>query len=184
MYLISKWSNFPIKRKYIKVVSSKNTLKLALKAFKLDTQKISFGIVLVPLSVTLNIFYILFHCFCFHGLFVLYFCTPLPQALFPVSTVSQLYVFIVSHTCFRVNLNSIAAWMSRSSLLETGAISELLSECNRNWTHNHLVCEQTLNHLAKLAKLLSCVVITYLYGAFDCIFLSVHVCNLEWIYTL
>ena len=28
-------------------------------------------------------------------------------------------------------------------------------------THNHLVCKQTLNHLAKLAKSLSCVVAHY-----------------------
>ena len=41
-------------------------------------------------------------------------------------------------------------------------------------TQNHLACKQTLNHLAKLAKRLSCVVSTYLYGAFDCMFLSCH----------
>ena len=36
-----------------------------------------------------------------------------------------------------------------------------------NWTrtHNHLVHKRTLNHLAKLARWLSCVVSTYLYGA-------------------
>ena len=34
---------------------------------------------------------------------------------------------------------------------------------------------RTLNHLAKLAKWWSCVVSTYLYGAFDCMFLSCHV---------
>ena len=42
-------------------------------------------------------------------------------------------------------------------------------------THNHLVRKRTLNHLAKLVKWLSCVVSTYLYGAFDCMFLSCHV---------
>ena len=36
-------------------------------------------------------------------------------------------------------------------------------------THNQLVRKRTLNHLAKLAKCLSCVVSIYLYGAFDCI---------------
>ena len=41
-------------------------------------------------------------------------------------------------------------------------------------THNHLGHKQTLNHLAKLGKRLRCVVSTYLYGAFDCIFLSCH----------
>ena len=41
-----------------------------------------------------------------------------------------------------------------------------LSDCNWAGTHNHLVHKQTLNHLAKLAKWLSCVVSTSLYGAF------------------
>ena len=31
----------------------------------------------------------------------------------------------MSRTCFRVNLHSIVAWMSRNSLLKTGAISEV-----------------------------------------------------------
>ena len=43
---------------------------------------------------------------------------------------------------------------------------------------------RTLDHLAKLAKWMSCVVITYLYGGFDCILLSCHVRVSEWIYTL
>ena len=46
--------------------------------------------------------------------------------------------------------------------------------------HNHLVCKWTLNHLAKMAKWLSCVVSTYLYIAFDCIFLSCHIRVLAW----
>ena len=48
--------------------------------------------------------------------------------------------------------------MSRSSLLESGAKSGL-------------------DYLAKLGKWLSCVVSTYLYGAFDCMYLSCHVCS-------
>ena len=48
-------------------------------------------------------------------------------------------------------------------------------DCNWTRTHNNLVHNRTLNHLAKLAKSLSCVVSTYLYGAFDCMFLSCHV---------
>ena len=35
------------------------------------------------------------------------------------------YVIIMSRTHFRVNLHSIFAWMSRNSLLETSAISEV-----------------------------------------------------------
>ena len=38
-----------------------------------------------------------------------------------------------------------------------------LSDCNGTWADNHLVRTRTLNHLAKLAKRLSCVVRTNLY---------------------
>ena len=47
-----------------------------------------------------------------------------------------------------------------------------LRDCNWTRTHNHLVHKQALNHLAKLAKWLSCIVSTYLYGAFGCIRVS------------
>ena len=40
-----------------------------------------------------------------------------------------------------------------------------LSGCHGIWTYNHLLCKRTLNHLAKLAKRMSCVESTYLYGA-------------------
>ena len=46
------------------------------------------------------------------------------------------------------------------------------SDSHGIWTHNHLVCKWTLNHLAKLSKWLSCFVSTYLCGAFDSIFTS------------
>ena len=46
------------------------------------------------------------------------------------------------------------------------------------------LCKRTLNHLAKLAKWFSCVASTYLYSAFDCMFLSCHVRVSEWIHTL
>ena len=36
-----------------------------------------------------------------------------------------LCVFIITHTLFRVNLHFAVAWMSRNSLLETGAISQV-----------------------------------------------------------
>ena len=36
---------------------------------------------------------------------------------------------------------------------------------NETWTHDHLVCKRTLKHLAKLAKWLGYVVITYLNSA-------------------
>ena len=43
---------------------------------------------------------------------------------------------------------------------------------NKVRTHNHLVCKRKLNHSAKLARWLSCVVSNYLYYAFDCMLLS------------
>ena len=43
-----------------------------------------------------------------------------------------------------------------------------LIDSNGIRSHNHLIRKRTLNHLAKLAKRLSCVVSTYLYGEIDC----------------
>ena len=42
----------------------------------------------------------------------------------------------------------------------------ILSDWNFTGTQNHLVRKRALNHFAKLAKSLSCVASTYLYGAF------------------
>ena len=58
-----------------------------------------------------------------------------------------------------------------------------------NWlqedsNHKHLVPKQTLKHLAKLTKWFSWVVSTYMYGAFDCIFLLCHVRVRYWTHTL
>ena len=39
-----------------------------------------------------------------------------------------LYVIIMSRMCFRMNLHSIVAWMLKNSLVETGAISDILSK--------------------------------------------------------
>ena len=50
-----------------------------------------------------------------------------------------------------------------------------LTDCNWTWTHNHLLHKRTLNHLAKLGKWLSCIISTYLYSAFGCMFISCHV---------
>ena len=78
--------------------------------------------------------------------------------------------------------NVTYAFQSESTLCSWLIVKELfawsrhkiwrLSDCNWTRTQNHLVCKQILNHLAKLAKWLSCVLSTYLYGAFDCMFLS------------
>ena len=86
------------------------------------------------------------------------------------------------------------AIQSESALYSRLNVKELVSRNMRDiWslsdssgiqTQNQLVCEQTLNHLTKLAKWLSYVVSTYMYGAFDCMLLSCHARDSEWIYTL
>ena len=86
------------------------------------------------------------------------------------------------------------AFQSESTLTSCLNVKELLarsrreiwrwSDCNWTRTQNHLVFKRTLSHLAKLAKWSSCVLSTYLYGAFDCMFLSCHVRVSEWIHTL
>ena len=73
---------------------------------------------------------------------------------------------------------------SHREILKLHLIKHWLSECKRIRTHNHLVCNQTLNHLPELVKWLSCFMSTYLYGALDCMFISCHVYVSEWIYTL
>ena len=61
---------------------------------------------------------------------------------------------IMSRARFRVNLNvkELLAW-NRHDIWN-------LSDSNGIRTHSHLVRKRTLNHLAKLAKWLSCVVST------------------------
>ena len=73
---------------------------------------------------------------------------------------------------FRVNPHSIVARMSRKFFAPNRRKIWSLSDYNGTRTHDHLVRQLTLNHFAKLAKWFSCVVSTYLYGAFDCKFLS------------
>ena len=86
------------------------------------------------------------------------------------------------------------AFQSESTLYSCLNVKEVLarsrceiwrwSDCNWTRTQNQLVIKQTLKHLAKVVEWLSCVLSTYLYGAFDCIFLSCHVRVSEWIHTL
>ena len=57
----------------------------------------------------------------------------------------------MSRTHFRVNPNSIVAWMSRKSLQRREVRS--LSVCIGTRTHNHLVRKRTLNHWTTLASL-------------------------------
>ena len=62
--------------------------------------------------------------------------------------------------------------------------SSILSYFNWAGTQNHLVCKGTLNHLAKVAKWLSCVPSSYPCGTFDSMFLSCHVRVSLWIHIL
>ena len=85
------------------------------------------------------------------------------------------------------------AFQSESTLYSCRNVKELLAgnrrkiwsltDCKWARTQNHLVRKQTLNHLAKLAKWLSYVVSTYLYGALNCMFLC-HLRVSKWIHTL
>ena len=74
------------------------------------------------------------------------------------------------------------AFESESTLYSCLNVKELLAQNRHNiWslsdsngirTHNHLVCERILNHLVMLTKWLSCVLITFLYSAFECSFMN------------
>ena len=75
----------------------------------------------------------------------------------------------MSHTSLRVNPHSIVCLNVKELLGWSRCHIWSLSDRNVIPTHNHLVPKRTLNHLAKLAKWLSCVVRSYLYGAFVCV---------------
>ena len=66
-----------------------------------------------------------------------------------------------------VNLKELLAW-SRCEISS-------FSDCNWARTHNLLVRKTTLNQFSKFTKWLRYVLSTYLYGAFDCMFLWSHV---------
>ena len=98
----------------------------------------------------------------------------------------ELLIIFQQGTCGR-NIQHFFQWKQQniwSSDKTRNVLIEKRSDCNWTRTQNHLVLKRTLNHLAKLAKWLSCVLSTYLYGAFDCMFLSCHVRVWEWIHTL
>ena len=88
----------------------------------------------------------------------------------------------MSRTIFRVNPHSIVCLNVKELLARSRPHIWSLSDSNVIRIHNHLVRKRTLNHLAELAKWLTCVVSTYLYGTFDCILLSCHVRASEWIH--
>ena len=73
--------------------------------------------------------------------------------------------------------------MSRESLLKKKGQIWSLSDSKANGIWNHFVRKRTLNHLTKLSKWLRYVV-SYLYDAFYCMFLSCQVSVWELIHTL
>ena len=84
------------------------------------------------------------------------------------------YVYQSEPTLYSsLNVKELLAW-SRREIWS-------FSDCKWTRTHDHLVYKGTLNRLDKLAKWLSCVVITYLCSAFGCMFLSCNVRVSEWI---
>ena len=102
-------------------------------------------------------------------------------------------LFLTVHlTVFSCHVTS--AFHSESTLYSCLNVKEFLarsrrgiwrsSDCSWTPTQNQLVLKRTLNHLAQLAKWFSCVVSTFLYGAFDSMFLPCHVRVWEWIHTL
>ena len=89
----------------------------------------------------------------------------------------------MSRTCFRGIYN---LWLPEFHGIPCSKQAQYLNFKwgQRNLTYNPLVRKRTINHLAKLAKWLSCVVNTYLFVAFGCMLLSCHTCMSEWIYSL
>ena len=78
-----------------------------------------------------------------------------------------LYVIVMSRMSLRLNLHSIVCLNVKELLARSKRHIWSLND-NKTQTHNNLVCKWTLNHFAKLAKWLSCVVCTYLCDAIVC----------------
>ena len=81
---------------------------------------------------------------------------------------SCLYVIIMSGTSFGVNPDSLTSLNVKKILAWSRRLIWSINDSNETRIHNHLVHKRTLNHLAKPAKWLSCVMSTYLYCTFDC----------------
>ena len=86
----------------------------------------------------------------------------------------SVYVVIMSHTSLRVNPHSIACLNVKELL----ALSRLhiwsLGDSNKIQNHNYLVCKRKRNHLAKLAKCLTCVVGTSVQCIWVCYYHVTH----------
>ena len=92
----------------------------------------------------------------------------------PVRCIWQ-YVIIISRITFRVNPRSVVCVNFKELLVRSRRHSWSLSDSNEVQTHNHIVGKRTRRHIARLAKWVSCVVSTYIYGAFDCMVLLCRV---------
>ena len=75
----------------------------------------------------------------------------------------QLYFFWNNHFLHVFSVFLSLDYLINSLNKKSNSVS--LSGTSEIRTHNHLVCQQTLNH---------CIVSTYLYSAFDCMLLSCH----------
>ena len=92
-------------------------------------------------------------------------------------------IFLSYHVRFQSKSTLIICLNVKQLLARNKRDIWILSDCNGAQTHNHLVRKRTFNSLANLGKWLSCVTISYLYDAFDCILVSCHIHVSEWIQT-
>ena len=96
-----------------------------------------------------------------------------------------LYIIIImSRTSLRDNQHFIVRLNVTEVLPQSRHHIWSLSDSNKIWIYNDLDSKRALNQLVKPFKWLSCIVSTYLYGAFDCMLLSCNVQISEWIHTL
>ena len=92
----------------------------------------------------------------------------------PVRCIWQ-YVIIISRITCRVNPHPVVCVNFKELLVRSRQHSWSLSDSKEVRTHNHIVGKRTRKHIARLAKWVSCVVSTYIYGAFDCMVLLCRV---------
>ena len=95
------------------------------------------------------------------------------------------WVFICTVNLTVSSCHVTYAFQSESTVYSCVNVKELLAGSRGkmwslrywNWTptQNHLARKETVNHLAKLTKWLSCVLNIYLHGQCDCMFLSCDV---------
>ena len=102
---------------------------------------------------------------------------PICTVHFTVSPGLVTYVFQSEYTpCSFLNVKELLA-RRRSQIWRW-------SDCTCTRTQKHLVLKWTVNYLGKVTRWLSCVLSTYLYGAFHFMFLSCHVRVSERIHTI